>query len=158
MAQFENYPQNLKIRQENAKILETGLGEIEGIVPVNGDKNVTSNSYHKFLLRYKKDHFEEKSKNTIIEALQAEGIPAHPGYTLPLYKQPVFIKGTFGACGIAETTLPDYGNLHLRETETACSEEAVWISQNVLLGTKKDMQDVIDSFQKVKENIKELKQ
>lgn len=155
-AQFERYPNQLSIRQKNAAYLNTELAKIDGIVPINVDENVTSNAYHLFLIRYKRDYFDDVSKSRFIQALQAEGVPAHPGYTLPIYKQPVFVERLFGARGKQDTTHPDYGNLHLPETENVCSEEGIWLTQNVLLGTKKDMQDIVEAFQKIKNNIQEL--
>ncbi|MCH8285219.1 DegT/DnrJ/EryC1/StrS family aminotransferase [candidate division KSB1 bacterium] len=158
MAQFESYPKNLKTRQDNAELLDAELSKIDGIVPVNKDENVTSNAFHMYMLRYKKKYFDDLPKNKLLQTLEAEGIPVHPGYTLPLYKQPVFIERAFGAGGKQDTTARDYGNLHLPETEIACSEEAVWLTQNVLLGTAKDMKDIIQAFGKVKEYYKELLQ
>jgi len=41
-------------------------------------------------------------------------------------------------------------------TEKACEEEAVWLKQNILLGTREDMDDVADAILKIKENVEEL--
>ena len=92
----------------------------------------------------------------MIEILRAEGIPVSPGYTIPVYKQPVFVSGAFGARGKQVTTMPEFGSVFLPETEKACNDEAIWLTQNVLLGTESDMQDIVDSFAKIKENIEEI--
>jgi len=154
--QFERYPVLLRKRQENAAFLNAELAVIPGIVPVNQSDDVSSHAYHLFLMRYKKEHFKDVPKDTIIEALQREGIPVHPGYTLPVYRQPVFASRAFGSRGKINKDMPDYGALHLQETETACREEGMWLTQNVLLGTEKDMQDIVDGFAKVQKWAHEL--
>ena len=155
-AQFERYPQLHTIRTKNASYLNEELVKIEGVVPVNEDESVTAHSYHLYLLRYKKAYFNDVPKSKVIQALQAEGIPAHPGYTVPLHKQPVFMERMFGSRGKKNETAFDYRNVSLPETETACDEEAVWFNQNVLLGTQDDMNHIIEAFHKIKEHCSEL--
>ena len=50
----------------------------------------------------------------------------------------------------------EYGSMHLPETERACSDEAVWFSQSVLLGSKEDMDDIIRAVSKIQERRNEL--
>ena len=42
-------------------------------------------------------------------------------------------------------------------TERACFEEGVWFGQSMLLGTKKDMDDIAEAILKVKHHIDELR-
>ncbi len=42
-------------------------------------------------------------------------------------------------------------------TERACYEEGVWFGQSMLLGTKKDMDDIAEAILKVKHNIDEIR-
>jgi hypothetical protein len=51
----------------------------------------------------------------------------------------------------------DYANLRLPNCERICDTEATWMSQNVMLGTRKQMDEIADAFEKVMENIDELK-
>jgi hypothetical protein len=50
----------------------------------------------------------------------------------------------------------DFGALNLPETEKACADEAIWISQNVLLGEKEDMDDIVRAIGKIRERRQEL--
>ncbi len=156
-AQFERYPVMLRERHENAKYIDNELRKFNGITPLTIDADSSSNAYHFFLMRYNKEHFEDVLKSSIIDALQAEGIPAHPGYTIPLYKQPVFESGELGPRGAQLSTFPDYTNISLPETEKACNDEAIWLKHNLLLGSRDDMQDIVNAFEKVLKNFKELK-
>ena len=40
--------------------------------------------------------------------------------------------------------------------ERACAYEAIWLEHRLFLGTKKDMDDIAETFIKVREHIEEL--
>jgi hypothetical protein len=42
-----------------------------------------------------------------------------------------------------------YSEVHCPECEKACYEEGMWISQNALLGTKKDMESFVLAIKKI---------
>lgn len=42
-----------------------------------------------------------------------------------------------------------YKNVHCRVAEKACYEEAVWILQNVMLGTREDMEKIAEAILKI---------
>ncbi len=157
IAQLERYEGLRKKREENAIYLSKKLSEIEGIKPLSRDIRATSHSYHLFIVRYDKRYFNEIPKEKIIKILNAEGIPVYAGYSLPLYKQPLFKgddkKKLFKFLGVNV----DYDNIHLPITERACYEEALWLNQRVLLGEKEDMDDIVNGFLKLKENLDEVK-
>ncbi|MBN1480526.1 DegT/DnrJ/EryC1/StrS family aminotransferase [candidate division KSB1 bacterium] len=156
MAQFERYPELMTIRQDNLNMLNQELAKIDGIEVMAKDDRITRQSAHLFIFRYKKQAFAHKSKAHFIDALRKEGIPASPGYSLPLYKQPVFLKKAFGPRGRSVDLPVDYESVVCPESEKACFEEAVWFTQNVLLGTEDDMADIVRAIQKIKENAEEL--
>ena len=156
LAQFSRYEGQLQRRQENAAYLTEKLRQIDGIEPLKDDPKVTSHAEHLYIFRYKKDSFGGKSKAAFLEALRAEGIPASGGYSLPLYKQPVFQNKTFGGRGQVIDVPMDYKAFHLPETERACYDEAIWLTQNVLLGSRDDMDDIVRALEKVRENADEI--
>jgi len=43
----------------------------------------------------------------------------------------------------------NYKDMNFPVTEKLCTEEAVWLKQNHLLGSAQDSQDIIDAFEKV---------
>ncbi|MDZ7374711.1 MAG: DegT/DnrJ/EryC1/StrS family aminotransferase [candidate division KSB1 bacterium] len=156
LAQLERYESHLRLRQGNAQYLNQKLGQIEGIRILREDPAVTSHAEHLYIFRYQKESFGNKPKKAFIDALRAEGIPASPGYSLPLYRQPVFVEKAFGPRGRRIDLPVDYREYHLPATERACFEEAVWLTQNVLLGTREDMDDIVRAVEKVRENWEEL--
>ncbi len=157
IAQLGRYERMRKKRESNALYLSKRISEIEGLKPLVRDKRANVHSYHLFVIRYDKKYFNGIGKEKIIKALNAEGIPVYSGYSLPLYKQPLFkgedAKKLFKALGIKL----NYENIFLPVTEKACYEEAIWLNQRVLLGKKQDMDDIVNGFLKIKENIDEIK-
>jgi dTDP-4-amino-4,6-dideoxygalactose transaminase len=157
LIQHTRFDKQTKMRNDNALYLSRELSKIKGIEPLKRSKNVTRHAYHLYIFKYHKEEFEGLSRNKFVEALNAEGIPSSPGYNIPLHKQKSmlrlakdpFLQRLFGK-------KIDYKNLRLPETEKASLEEGIWIKQNVLLGTKEDMNDIINAIIKIKENIEEL--
>jgi len=156
-AQFDRYDELKEIRQKNYQYLAENLSKIEGVELLKDDPDVTSHSCHLFIFKYKNEFFAGKSKTAFIDAMRKEGIFTSPGYSLPLYKQPVFVNKAFGPRGRSVDLPVDYQNNVCPETEKACYEQSIWFTQNMLLGTEEDMADIVKAITKIKENAQELK-
>ena len=120
------------------------------------DERITRQSGHLFIYRYKKEFFANKEKSLFIDAMRKEGIPTSPGYSIPLYKQPVFRNKAFGPRGRSVDIPIDYTKVVCPQTEQACYEEAIWFTQNLLLGTSDDMDQIIEAIVKIKKHAGEL--
>jgi dTDP-4-amino-4,6-dideoxygalactose transaminase len=158
LAQLERLDEHTKKRMENAEYLNSKLSKIDGIKPMKKDERITRNAWHLYIFRYDPDAFGGISKADFARALRAEGIPVSVGYSKPLYKEPYldYFKKCPLACSNYGKTI-DYSRLNLPVAERACYIEGLWLPQNVLLGSKEDMDDVVSVFEKVKENVDELK-
>ena len=139
------------------------LEKIEGIKPLLHDERTTKHGYHIYMFRYSEE-LTGLSRTMLISALNAEGIPAFGGYTFPLYKTPMFLNKNFinGAFPLGTDYHEDVDYASYEKTcpvsERACKSEAVWLPQNIFLGEKKDIDDIIEAVKKVldkKDNIKE---
>jgi len=157
LAQFERYPHMKQLREKNARYLNQHLAKIEGIEVLADDPNITSNSIHLYIWRYNKKYFNHIPKTKFIEALQREGLIVSAGYSIPLYRQPLFKNQAFGPRGKKIDLGVNYNDYFLPNTERACYEEAIWFPQFVLLGNDQDMNDIIEAVAKVKENAHEIK-
>jgi dTDP-4-amino-4,6-dideoxygalactose transaminase len=149
LVQMERIEEQMKKREENAMYLADGLKKIGGVEPLVPDAGVTRHAYHLFIFRYNRDEFKGVKRETFLKALNAEGIPASPGY-VPLYKFPAILDWPYKQ--------RDYRDVYLPVTEKACFEEGIWLSQNILLGPKEDMDDILTAISKIKENIDELRE
>ncbi len=125
---------------------------------------MTSNAYHVLFLQYHADAFGGASKERFVAALHAEGIDGvHAGYSLPVYRQSVLRAEIFGlatpplASGVYPQ-LPDYSQVARPVTDRACDEEALWVRQNLLLGTRQDMDDIVAAIAKMQRYSAELQE
>ncbi|MCK5250154.1 MAG: DegT/DnrJ/EryC1/StrS family aminotransferase [Spirochaetaceae bacterium] len=137
-------------REKNVKLLNNLLGEIDGVEPFTRDPRATRVTHHLYMFRYNSEVFDGIPKNRFVEALTAEGIPAHSGYT-PIQKQPLFKTEEV----LRITSGMDYASVELPAADKAC-DETVWITQDALLGVEKDMNDVRSSILKIRDNCGEL--
>lgn len=156
LAQMDHLETQADLRHANGEFLTERLGAIPGIVPVARPAQADRHARHIYMFRYSEASFGGVSKTRFIEALRAEGIPASPGYSIPLYKQPVFTEQNYGIYRSPALSAVDFGALNLPVTERACYSEAVWFSQNVLLGSRDDMEDIVRAVAKIGEHRDEL--
>lgn len=157
LAQLDRYDELFQIRQGNLNYLNEKLANVDGVEILDSDDRITSQSAHLFIFKYKKEFFNNQPKSVFVDAMRKEGIPTSPGYSIPLYKQPVFLNKAFGPRGKAIELPVDYSKAVCPETEKACYEEAIWFTQNILLGTQQDMDDIVEAITKIQSNADELK-
>ena len=135
-------------RAANATYLCEGLREIGGLVPQQTYPQVTRHGWHFILTRYQPEAFGNWSRERFIAALRAEGIPASRGY-IPLYATGA-VRDTTELL-VRTLRLEDVPRAECPVTERACDEEAVWLlGQSALLGTRQDMDDVLEAVAKIR--------
>ena len=152
----------VSLRQKNAGYLSEKLAEFECVDPLVRDKRTTVHGYHIFMFRFR-ENAAGITRDRFVEALAAEGIPAFGGYSFPLYKTPMFldkrfINGSF-PLGTEYHDDIDYSAYEALcpVSERTCTSEAVWLPQNMFLGSAEDMDDVVEAVAKVIDNVDELK-
>jgi len=160
LAQMERLEENARRREENAALLDRLLGEIGGIKPVQQYPGCTRNGYHLYMMRYEPEAFAGLPRSRFLEAVRAEGIPLAEGYG-PLNRHP-FLEHTarsrmFRAI-YTERELADWRerNRHLPANDQV-TQEALWFSQNVLLGERSDMEDIAAAIAKVRRHAEKLR-
>lgn len=163
-AQLARLPRQVAQRQANGRLLDSLLSQIEGISPLTTLPTTTGHAYHIYMFRYSPQAFGGLPKAKFVQALQAEGIEgAFAGYIWPLYRNPMFLEKNFmgGAYPVApplyerEINYGDFEEL-CPVSERACTSEAVWLPQSMLLADGDSMQDIAQAIRKVQINVKEL--
>jgi len=156
-AQLARLDQQTETRMRNAAYLDRELSKVDGIMPLRRSQHITRHAYHLYIFRMIPESFAGASKDSLAKALQAEGIPASAGYSRPLYKEPYleYFKRCPLSCPRYGRPM-DYSQISLPVTERACYTEGLWLRQYVLLGTRDDMDDVVEAFHKVRDNAEEL--
>lgn len=162
LAQLERLEEQTETRNVNAGYLKNRIKDIPGILPYRLYDNVTRAAFHLFPFRYQKEAFKGVPRGKFLEALRAEGVPCSSGYS-ELNKMP-FLKNAFNS-RFFQKFYPkarlDYGKYAEENkcplNEKLCNEEAVWFSQNMLLGSKKDMDNIAMAIEKVYNNAGKIK-
>ena len=156
LVQIERLEAQTALRNKNAEYLRTELGKIPGIKPVVLKKYVTRSADHIFSFRYDKSEFEGLARQDFLKALIAEGIPCSTGYS-PLNKME-FIANAFKTKNFTKmypSDMLDY-NKYMEQNQCPVNdrlcEEAVWIQQNMLLGEKEDMDDIVSAIDRIRRN------
>lgn len=156
-SQLKRLPEQMAVRDANAQHLARLLEQVPGIKPVKWHAGATRSSHHLFILRYDKSQFKGLHRDRFVEAMQAEGIECTPGY-VPLYRERLFYvdPGQYATLDGKPDPRLDYSKLHLAACEHACNEEAVWLYQKLLLGTKEDVEDIVQAIVKIHQHVDEL--
>lgn len=148
LCQMQRLPEQTQRRTENARLLDSLLGEIPGIRVLRRDTRITRHAYHLYIFRYDAAAFGGRSRQEFLQALKAEGIPASAGY-VPLYKEIVFQRKAACQGSWCQAGRPiDYPNLNLPVCEQVC-QDSVWLFQSLLLAEPDDMQQVAAAIRKV---------
>ena len=154
MSQMKRIQKDADTRLENALYLTSRIKDIPGIIPYKLAEGATRSAYHLYPFRYKKEHFSNVTRNKFLAALKAEGVPCSSGYG-PQNKDGV-IEEALNSRGYkrlySSRRLKRYREEnHYPDNDQLC-KEAVWFSQSLLLGTKRDMDDITNAILKVYEN------
>lgn len=158
LAQMSRIERQAQTRTDNARYLTSMLKEIPGIVPARMYDGCTRNAYHLYMFRYQQEQFAGLPRERFLKALSAEGIPAASGYT-PLNTQP-FLKQALKSRGYQ--AIYPAKVLHDWQERTACPvndrlcQEAVWLTQNVMLAKRADMGQIAEAVRKIQHYAGEL--
>ncbi|MHC4509647.1 MAG: DegT/DnrJ/EryC1/StrS family aminotransferase, partial [Planctomycetota bacterium] len=102
----------------------------------------------------KKEHFNNVPRARFLAALSAEGIPCSSGYG-PQYRDgliEVFLNSKNFTRAFSKARLKKYRReLRYPANDQLC-QEAVWLSQSLLLGSKADMDDIANAIKKLYKN------
>ncbi len=162
LAQLVRLDGQTTTRNINAGYLRSKIKNFPGIIPYQLYQNVTRAAFHLFPFRYKKEEFKDLSRKDFLKALTAEGIPCSGGYqtlnTMP------FLENTFKSKNFKKmypANMLDINKYNEQNqcpsNDRLCNEEAVWLSQNMLLGTKSDMDDIARAIEKIHINAEKIK-
>ncbi len=156
LGQIRRLEAQSKYRDENCTYLEQLLSEIRGVRPTRKYPGQTRRAYYEYQLIYEKQFFNDMPKTRFREAMRAEGISFGRGIDSSLHLDP-FIETYFN--------LPSFKRIYSQERldkyrkENRCPmneridrETGLSLSQQVFLGTKKDMEDIVTAIVKIQKN------
>ncbi len=154
-------PEHNRVRDKNAKYLNSLLCELPGIRPMRRDKRETIEAYYNFSFRYNKDEFKGLDVVAFRKALAKElGCGVEASYE-PLNACALYTPHTkpwryklnenhWKKINPARFDLPVCHRVH--------SAESVCFHHTVLMGTKADMDVIVKAIEKVYDNAEQLLQ
>jgi dTDP-4-amino-4,6-dideoxygalactose transaminase len=130
------------------------LKNIPGFIVQEHYPESTRQNHYCFGVRFDPDHFKNLPREKVVSALKAEGIMAEAGYN-PLNKEP-FLECSLNLRGFravfSQERLDKYRRENsLPQNDQLCST-AFLLEQNMLIGEKGDVDDVVEAFAKVGKN------
>ncbi len=128
-------------RSENAAYLTEQLAGIPGIAPPQVLPYVDRHAYHLYCILMDPSGFGGHGRDAVVKALAAEGIPAVPGYTMPLSEQPGLKK-------LARAHPEAIQVMDCPNSAWVC-DHSIWLLQSMLLAERSDMDDIVTTLAKV---------
>lgn len=161
LAQVKRLEGQTETRNKNASYLKSQIKNIPGIIPYKLYDNVTRAAFHLFPFRYKKEEFHGLPRENFLKALNAEGVPCSSGYA-PLNKMP-FLENAFQSKNFQKMYPKEFLDIdkyneqnQCPENDRICDEEAVWLSQSMLLVGRTDMDDIFIAIEKIHKNAEKI--
>jgi perosamine synthetase len=157
-AQMTRLEAQARTRDENAAHLTSLLKVIPGIAPARMYEGCTRNAYHLYMFRYDAAAFSGLPRAAFLKALAAEGVPASSGYS-PLNKEP-FLDDALGTRGFqaiySKPRLDQWRDQNRCPQNDRLCSEAIWMGQTMLLGPRRDMEDIAEAIRKVQAHAAQL--
>ena len=159
LSQMTRTQEQSRQRDLNAAHLTKRFNEIAGVTPARLENGCTRSAWHLYMFRYSKEAFDGLSRATFLKAMAAEGIPCSRGY-VPLNKEPL-IEATLSSRGFRaiypERRLKEWRERNRCAQNDRLCEEAVWLTQTMLLGSKEDMDQIADAIVRIKSHAAALR-
>ena len=150
LSRLTRLEEETNLRHMNMRWLDGWFGEIPGIKVTRLDPRATRGGSHGYKAIFDSEEFEGISRKVFLDAMRAEGIPIGYWYTIPMSRSTFLQTNLFGQD-------LDYSDVHCPETEKIC-QSGLALSQNVLMGTEEDMEDIIKATIKIRRSVGELKE
>ena len=164
--QFKRFKKQDKVRQENGKYLEQELAKIPGFKPRKRYSEKTRFTYVTFEMDYDKKYFNDVPASRFAEALRAEGIPVSGGarrYSNGCHKEGMLeehINSQAFRKSFSQARLKKYREslqMPIIDNIRPGGKEKLSIESKIaFLGSKKDINDILEAFVKVTKNIDKL--
>jgi dTDP-4-amino-4,6-dideoxygalactose transaminase len=159
MAQIGRLDEQARTRDRNAAYLTEMLRDRPGVMPARMYEGCTRNGYHLYMMRYHAEAMSGLPRERFIRAVRAEGIPIAAGYA-PLNKHP-FLENTLNSRPFrsvySKQEIDRWRERNQCPANDKLCEQGLWLAHNVLLGSRRDMEDIIAAVRKVQRNADILK-
>jgi dTDP-4-amino-4,6-dideoxygalactose transaminase len=151
LQQFDKLVKETAIRRANADYLSANLGKIPGITPVRLPEN-SRPVWHLYPFRYDAAQFNGLSRDKFSKAVSAEGVPCGGIYREQYYDglldEAIASRGYKRLWGAERLKAYRDSFQELKGNKQVC-ETTVAMTQNMLLGDRSNMDQILEAIRKV---------
>ena len=155
-AQLRRYPEQQRLREERAALLDAALAKLPGVEPQAGDDRVTARARYSYVVHYDPAAFAGLSRREFATALAAEGIDVGDSYP-SLNTLTLFRERTFGSRLRTNAPQLDYGACRAPIAEQA-AENTIWLDHRMLLAGPEDVLDIGGAIARVQASAERIAQ
>lgn len=153
---LQRFPEQLKLRAEQADYFEESLSEVPGVRLLRRDPRHTVRSFYRYVIAIDPAIFGAEHRS-VCYALEKEGINCWDGYP-PMHRNEIFNpRNSKLAIPSAFPERFDYSKQSLPETERAAELEAVWLDECIFRSGREGVDDVVAALKKLTENREEMR-
>jgi dTDP-4-amino-4,6-dideoxygalactose transaminase len=161
LGQMDGVKERFALRNENANYLYSKLKGFPGVVPQKLYPGTESGSFYLFAMSYKKEHFNNADRDTFLKAVKAEGVPLDGYIKIGLHKEKwvdtILNQKVYQKMYSPERLKKYRDEIDCPVCDQVCKDMLMIWASGPLLGTKDDMDDIINGIMKVYENRDQLK-
>lgn len=162
LAQLNSAKERFEIRNDNANYLSSKLKGFPGLVPQKQYPGTESGSYYHYAMTYHKEHFDGAHRTQFLKAINAEGVGLGSYIKTGLHHEPwvdhVLNLKVYKSMYTPARLKAYKEQLHLPNCDEICNETLVSIwGSGTLLGTRDEMDQIVNAIMKVYENRDKLK-
>lgn len=161
MGQLPGVKERFERRNENADYLNAKLKGFPGVAPQKRYEGTASGAFYIYGMTYRREHFDGIERDAFVRAVRAEGIGLGPYIGQGLHTQPwvdhVLNSKVYQRMFSAERLEQYRQQNRCPNCDRVCQEVVKISASGVLLGSKEDMDDILNAIFKVYENRDKLK-
>lgn len=161
LGQMAGVKERFERRNANANYLSEKLKGFPGVVPQKLYDGTESGSFYLYPMTYNKEYFNDLDRDTFLKVIAAEGIGLSGYIKNGLHKEPwidTIINQKMYQKMYSPARLRQFKEeMDLPMCDQVCEDMLMLWASGPLLGTKEDMDDVINAIMKIYDNRNDLK-
>ena len=138
---FPEFQQQQSIRRQNFLYLRELMQDVACLKPLALYAGARAHGMYMFAMRYRQEYCGRLPIDNFLELIQAEGVPIYRSFRTTMSDQPVMQNLT--------KKRPEYFRRLPTPVADRAAREVVYIPQNVFLGTRRDMEEIVAAVRKV---------
>ena len=145
--QLERLPGQHARRAARIGEFESALAAVPDFEPLPHDPRVTHRTAYQFIVRHDSEALGGATRDSVLRALHAEGVPCSGRFYVPLNEDPLFSPDPH--TNAAARAGADWSAQVYPVTRRAAYDEAIWLPHELFLGSQADVNDLVGAFVKL---------